>query len=153
MSDFRDLLRRFSSLIRHGTGSVEENETQLAVLCDQLGLFALSRREHAERGHFGDVPEWDHERTRTLVTARFPRFGYYNAAAPTTTGIGAGEVVVGDAIDDVADIADELAAVEWCLENTGEAHALRHFFDGYDRHWGEHLRRLQLYLYCLGRGL
>jgi hypothetical protein len=153
MSELRDLVRRFSSLIRHGTGSVEENERQLAVLCDQLGLFAHSSREHARPGHFGDIPERDHERTRALVTARFPRFGYYNTAANTTVGIGRSEVVVGDATDDITDIADELAAVEWCLENTGEPDALWHFFDGHDNHWGEHLRRLQLYLYCLDRGL
>ena len=43
--------------------------------------------------------------------------------------------------------------MEWCLQETGEPDALWRFFDGYDRHWGGHLRRLQLYLYCLDREL
>lgn len=151
MREFGDLVRRVSALIQHGTGSADEDERQLAILCDQLGIAAQSAREHAATGDSYDIPERDYERTRRLVAARFPRYGHYNIAAPMTLEIGAGEVVVGDAIDDITDVADELAAVEWRLQNTGEPDALWHFHDGYDHHWGAHLRRLQLYLYCVAR--
>ncbi|HEU0077378.1 MAG TPA: hypothetical protein VFQ76_06995 [Longimicrobiaceae bacterium] len=153
VSELRDVVRRFSSLIQHGTGSAGEDERQLAVLCDRLALAAQARRERADAGGSGEAPGPDRQRTRMLAAARFPRLGHYNTVAHTSVAVGAGDAVVGDAIDDVADIADELAEVAWHLENTGEADALRHFVDGYDHHWGAHLRRLQLYLYCVDRGL
>lgn len=151
--ELRDLTHRFTALVRDGSGSPDEDERRLALLCDLLGLAAQSGRERAEPGDPAGIPAADHERTRGLVAARFPRYGCYNTVAHTSVGIGIGEMVVGDAVDDIADIADELAAVAWRLENTGEPDALWHFFDGYDHHWGAHLRRLQLYLYSIGRGL
>lgn len=151
--ELRDLIRRFTALVEHGSGSLDEDEAQLAVLCDLLGLAAHSGRERAEPGDVIGIPAADPDRTRARVAARFPRYGWYNTAARTSVDIGAGELVVGDAVDDIADIADELAAVAWRLENTGEPDALWHFFDGYDHHWGAHLRRLQLYLYSIARGL
>ncbi len=67
--------------------------------------------------------------------------------------IGEAGLVVGDAIDDIADIAEALAAVVWCFGHTSEVDARWRLWDSFEHHWGEHLRRLQLYLYCLRRGL
>ena len=151
--ELRDLTRRFTDLVERGSGSPDEDEKRLAVLCDLLGLAAHSGRERAEPADPVAIPAAGRGRTRGLAAARFPRLGLYNTAARTSVEIGDGEIVVGDATDDVADIADELAAVSWRLENTGEPDAMWHFFDGYDHHWGAHLRRLQLYLYSIDRGL
>jgi hypothetical protein len=109
------------------------------------------QRAQAEASEFGEIPERDWQRTRQLVAQRFPRYGHYNAIRPVSIEVGSAEQSVGDAIDDLTDIIDQLAAVEWCFGHTSEADALWHFFDGFDQHWGEHLRALQLYLHCSPR--
>jgi len=54
--------------------------------------------------------------------------------------------LVGDAIDDITDIAVEMEEIEWRWKNTSEADALWHFRFGASRHWIDHMRQLQFYL-------
>ncbi|MFN7134579.1 MAG: DUF5063 domain-containing protein, partial [Myxococcales bacterium] len=57
------------------------------------------------------------------------------------------QIMVGDAIDDIVDIANDLQQVVWRWETTSEADALWHFRFSFTSHWGAHLRALQLYLH------
>ena len=54
--------------------------------------------------------------------------------------------MVGDAIDDLCDITDELRQVEWAWENVGESAALWQLNCSFQYHWCTHLRQLQYYL-------
>lgn len=60
---------------------------------------------------------------------------------------GESEIGVGDAVDDLADIAMDLAGVAWRFEHTSAADALWHYEHLYRIHWGEHLRDLQRFLH------
>ena len=89
---------------------------------------------------------------RAIVGARFPDLGYYNIALEIGDHIGASELGLGDAIDDLVDITEELLAVVWRLEHTSPEDALWHFQFGFESHWGDHLRGLQLYLHRRAHG-
>ncbi|HET6941361.1 MAG TPA: hypothetical protein VFH89_04275 [Sphingomicrobium sp.] len=55
--------------------------------------------------------------------------------------------MVGDAVDDLTDITQDMRAVVWFADNVGrdDAHwAFRLFFF----HWGRHARELSLYLHA-----
>ncbi|MBX7223493.1 MAG: DUF5063 domain-containing protein [Blastocatellia bacterium] len=92
------------------------------------------------------VPEYRH--FQELATTRFPDFGFYNVPSVISDQIMEANLQVGDALDDLADLARDLWAVRWAWENTSEADALWHFRFGYDSNWGDHLRNLQRYLHA-----
>lgn len=149
----REVVTEFVSLIRNGSGDREEDESALERLLDELAAVRHGVRfEFDDRDH-SDPPEWPFKARYALASERFPDYGYYNVAMPVTKEIAqATECVVGDAIDDIADIAGDLWHVVWAWENTSEADALWHFEGSY-YHWGQHLRELQMYLFSLKRGL
>jgi len=82
--------------------------------------------------------------THAQISVRFPDFGYYG----TVFGIDVpGESIVGDAIDDILDIANDLKIILWRFENFGEDDSHWYFRMLFQIHWGEHLRGLANYLY------
>jgi len=100
-----------------------------------------------------DAPREDHKATRALVSAHFPTLGYYNLADPTTREIGAATILVGDGIDDIADIYADLKEALWCWDNASVEDSLWHFTNSFGYHWGLHLRSLQYYLHVLASGI
>ncbi|MEL7168094.1 MAG: DUF5063 domain-containing protein [Bacteroidota bacterium] len=131
----------------------EATVRRLALLCDQLALIVPRNAPPLDEGDYEDIPERNYAQTRQRVSTRFPMLGLYNTVVDVTEQVGNTALATGDAIDDLTDIVNELQAVLWCWEHESPANALWHFWDSYHHHWGEHLRRLQLYLYCLEREL
>ena len=90
-----------------------------------------------------DQPERDYNATRAKIGPRFPDLGFYGVAdpleVPTTTSM------LGDAIDDLCDIANELSETLWRWDHLGPDDAHWHFRDMY-MHWGWHMRELQSFL-------
>jgi hypothetical protein len=92
-----------------------------------------------------EPPELSEYQVRySTMGRRFPKLGYYSCL--TTLTLHEAEIGVGDAIDDLVDIAAEIHAIFWHLDNTGlngaltRTHQMRY-------HWlGEHLRPLVLHL-------
>lgn len=76
--------------------------------------------------------------------SRFPELGYYGVADPAEIS---DDVLVGDAIDDIMDIARDLQEVLWRSEHVGSADADWHFRLLFEAHWGVHLRNLSRYLH------
>lgn len=56
-------------------------------------------------------------------------------------------LIEGDAIGDIAGIAEDLLEIAWYWDYTSKANALWHFEWGYRNHWGGHLRGLQMYIW------
>jgi hypothetical protein len=79
------------------------------------------------------------------VGRRFPSLGYYGSADPKEVP---GEALVGDAIDDIMDITNDLQEVLWRFDRFGPDDAHWHFRFLYQIHWGEHLRDLARYLHA-----
>ena len=84
-----------------------------------------------------------------MIGNRFPSLGYYNIPSTISVNVGEAEMHTGDALDDLADIANELSECVWRWQNNSENDALWHFRFSYETHWRSHLRSLQLYLQAL----
>jgi hypothetical protein len=92
-----------------------------------------------------EAPRQDGTSLAKEVGARFPDYGLYPMADPTKPLEGA--AMMGDAVDDLADLTLEMREVMWIAEHVGveNAHSdFRLFF--FD--WGRHARELSLYLHA-----
>jgi len=94
---------------------------------------------------------WSYKKRREICSARFPFLGYYNLPENITHQIGETSWLVGDAIDDLADILGDLQEVLGCYEKNYSNDALWHFSFGYRSHWGYHAENLLWYLHALQR--
>jgi hypothetical protein len=150
--DIRAIVYDFLDLLEKGQGDEQANIRALELALDQLALAYHAANDVFENGHPDPIAQ-DYNQLRQLATTRFPKFGLYNVASKLTEQITEAEMQVGDAMDDIADIARDLSEVVWCWEHNSEKDALWHFRFGYENHWGEHLRNLQKYLYTLRREL
>lgn len=137
----------FVEFISERKDDVEVDETSLALALDRLALAYHFSRSAATNVMTSDPPQRDYNETRKIIAARFPNCGYYNLPSEIGQNIAETGIMVGDAIDDITDIALDMQQVKWRLDNTDIDDALWHFSFTYEAHWGDHLRRLQLYLH------
>ena len=134
-------------LIHHGTGSPESDIEALEKSLDHLAVAYRESHYQFEANH-PDPPSIDYAPLRDEVSGRFTMFGFYNHPEFVTNPQSGSGLVLGDAIDDITDIARDLTDVAWCWEHTSRNDALWHFRIGFETHWGGHLRCLQWYLQC-----
>ncbi len=147
--DIRNAISDFLELIESTDGTTEDAESRLVPVLDRLALAQSFVSFAFDETDYPDSPDQSYDDLRNLVSKRFPNFGYYNVADPITSNIGEAGTIVGDAIDDLADIARDLYDVRWYWANTSEANALFHLQQSYQTHWRRHLREFQLYLDAL----
>ncbi len=92
-----------------------------------------------------EAPRQDDASLYKELAVRFPDYGLYPVANPTAPP--EDSALMGDAIDDLADLTLDIREVIWLADNVGfdDAHwSFRlHFF-----HWGRHARELSLYLHA-----
>lgn len=142
--DVRDSLKGFLALV---TSPAPRSLEELIAALDRLASSVHSARGHSPGENDADPPLSDPERRRRQVQAAFPELGLYSQAAdplvPSST-----ELVVGDAVDDVADISLDIEEALWLWEHESESEALWSLCFLFDSHWGLHLRSLQLYLHA-----
>jgi hypothetical protein len=147
--DIFDVIRNFFALLNSDNTSDDEFDNVRALVCildDLARAYHFAAYEFDEQAQDPPVHEAQLYRAmRNLAGSKFPVLGYYSTVDPLE--VPASEILTGDALDDIADIACDLQDVLWCLENTSESNALFHFQIRYDSHWGRHLRYLQVYLY------
>lgn len=144
-ADIRLAVQDYLRLVHQGTGGEQDDLDFLEYTLDRLALAYRHAHYRFEDGH-PDPPSIDYQTIREAAAARFPRLGLYNVPEFITSHHLTSPLVQGDAIDDIADIARDLADVEWCWLNTSANDALWHFRIGWETHWGGHLRALQWYL-------
>jgi len=143
----RDAIGRYLTLLEQDAGTTEDDLRELADILDELA--ALGRHAPDVFDDQPDPPSVDYKPFRDLASKRFSTLGLYNLPADIASAVGEAELVVADAIDDLADIARDFAGVRWCFEHTSENDALWHFRFGYESHWGKHLSDLRWYLHAL----
>lgn len=141
----RALIQRYLDLIEIGQGSVKANETALVEILDRLAG-AIHEAPRGETTDDVDAPERRYETMRSLVVERFPNYGFYGSGCLLDLDK-KDERFVGDAIDDIADIALDLHEAAWTWDNVGVEDGLWMFHFGFEYHWGMHLRELQTYLH------
>jgi hypothetical protein len=142
--ELRGTIRSFLDLVTSSSSSAQENEQTLPFLLDQLAL-ATHGTKPTGTVTDSEAPRREYDALRAQVILRFPNYGLYRAAGTEPDD----EFLVGDAIDDITDIAKDLSEVEWLWEKVGETDALWQFHFGFESHWGSHLRELQWYIHEL----
>jgi hypothetical protein len=140
LADVRNFLRLFED----ATPAEERTPERLSELLDRLLIAYHESAEVAPQSH-ARPPSGNYEDDRRRMERCFPDFGLYGSSGPEIWP--GGEVLVGDAIDDLADLYAELRGVDWLSINSGQADALWHFRFGYQSHWGRHLLDLRSYLH------
>ncbi len=94
-----------------------------------------------------EPPRLDYAQTYEAIRQRFPFLGkYWLALHPVLQEGIEGELAVGDAIDDLADILIELKDVRWLHEQAGRKEALAALRERYDMHLWMHIHSLRQYL-------
>ena len=144
--EIRDAIAKFIALIEESANAAEKSIQRLRRSLDHLALLQHDVRYMFDERDYPDAPRKEYNAMRQMVSARFPDLGYYNVPSSVTRQIAESGVEVGDAIDDITDIAIELYEVLWRFDHTSTDDALWHFSNGYSTHWEQHLRELQLYL-------
>ncbi|MFZ5677252.1 MAG: hypothetical protein ACOZAM_30180 [Pseudomonadota bacterium] len=94
-----------------------------------------------------EPPRLDYAQTYDSIRQRYPFLGrYWLALHPVLQEGTEGELAVGDAIDDLADILSELKDVRWLHERAGRKEALGALRERYDMHLWMHIHSLRQYL-------
>jgi hypothetical protein len=148
--EIHSVVLNFLNLLENG-----ERKNQIEVESLQLALDKLALASHflgdisEQENEFPETPVRDYSRWRELIGKHFPGLGYYNIPSTISVSIGEAEIRTGDALDDLADIANELSDFAWRWQNNSENDALWYFQFSHETHWGSHLRSLQMYLHAL----
>lgn len=139
-----DVIRRFRRLVTEGQPpSLDE----LARALDELALVVHDTPEGEPVDSEAEPPGGDYDALYARLSARFPDLGHYPVADPASAP-GEQGALVGDAIDDLADIAGELEELSWRFDHLGPSDACWHLHFTYRAHWGRHLRDLSSYLHA-----
>jgi hypothetical protein len=94
-----------------------------------------------------ESPIFDYREAYEAIKQRYPTLGHYWLALHAIMQDGAdGELAVGDAIDDLADIFIALREVRWFNEHVDQRNALAALRARYDMHLWMHLHSLRQYL-------
>ena len=130
----------------------DSRELELQKALDKLAVSVHDATGYFDENSYRDPPRKEYPFLREQISPKFPDCGYYNVAHEISEKVAESSVSVGDAIDDICDIAGDLEEVLWRWENTSSDDALWHFRESYGWHWGKHLRDLQLYLHAKQHG-
>jgi len=147
----RGAIDRFLDLVENGAGDAAEAETELAVSLDELAacvsrLPRLKDMPECSSVTWGEAGYHAYRALRLTASERFPSLGLYGMPDVWKPGRDE-EPTVGDAIDDIADIALDLLRVRRGWDEVGETAALWELRFSFESHWEAHLRGLQLYLF------
>ena len=135
--------RRFLTLLQE---EEPPSDKELARALDELALAYHSTPEGRPADEDATPPSKDYRGRYASLSMRFPDYGYYAVSDPTEPLNK--ENMVGDAIDDLADIASDLEEVVWRFDNVGAEEAHWYFKFLFEIHWGRHLRELSHYLHA-----
>lgn len=125
------------------TASESPSVEMLSRCLDELAL-SYHDTPQGDPNESGYLPKTEGRVTHADISQRFPDLGYYGSADPNEVP---GQALVGDAIDDIMDITNDLKEVLWRFDRFGPDDAHWHFRFLYRVHWGEHLRELARYLH------
>jgi hypothetical protein len=144
--NIREKINQFTSFTLEGDRK-DGDVRKLIEALDELPFLVYASDFEFDGTDYPDAPTRDYQTIRSAIERKFPELGYYKTADYDDNLECTGNILIGDAIDDITDIVGDLLEVEWYFANTSEADALWHLETSYRGHWGNHLREVQLYLY------
>jgi hypothetical protein len=92
-----------------------------------------------------EPPRVEYNQLREIISRRFPNLGFYWVALNSSIDK-RGELATGDAIDDLADIADALSEVLWLRDQVSRLDGLAALKFRYSSHIRKHLLPLRVRL-------
>ena len=127
----------------------DNEDVRLVKLCEALDRLVAEyhRAPDVEPDTEGVSDSVPYEPLAARASASFPELGLYADVDPSE--VLPQEVGVGDAIDDLADIARDLTGVLGLINNGATNDAIWEFRFGYQTHWGIHLHNLRRYLHVI----
>ncbi|HET9449552.1 MAG TPA: DUF5063 domain-containing protein, partial [Aggregicoccus sp.] len=105
-----EAVKEFLSLLERPL-SPEDREEALRVALDRLALASHFAEAPFDAADYPTPPDIAYDVLRAKVGPLFPELGYYNVALDIVDKVGDSKLGVGDAIDDLVDIARDLQAV------------------------------------------
>jgi hypothetical protein len=94
-----------------------------------------------------EIEQQDDLSVRAAISRNYPELGFYwQAVESKMSDANSGELAVGDAIDDLLDISNELREVFWLLISYGDAQALAALGFRHKSHIQMHIFQLRLHL-------
>jgi Domain of unknown function (DUF5063) len=149
LEEVRDTVFQFITLIEGNSQQEVTVVHKLNFLLDQLACICSSIVNDLDNESSLEAPRKDYKQLRGQIASLFPSFGYYNLPVSVTKNIAQTQLEIGDAIDDLTDIAIEIYEVAWLWKNSSHQSALAQLTRTYFLHWQGHLRSLQYYIYSL----
>jgi hypothetical protein len=139
-----DAIRSFLALLESEPGNDTHRLRTLARALDGLAHAYHDLRDGAAADGTAEPPK--RASYADTLRKRYPELGIYPWVDPRATYDAT--QLMGDALDDVADIAADMAEAAWRWDHLGEADAAwyLHLMHG---HWGRHLLNLRSYLHAL----
>jgi hypothetical protein len=148
--DIHSTILNFLELLENKKSDEQVKIASLELALDQLTLLHYFIGDISDdENEYPNPPVRDYSQWRELIGEHFPNLGYYNTPSTISVGVGEAEMLTGDALDDLTDIASDLSKIMWLWEYTSENNALWHLRFSYETHWGSHLKCLQMYLHAL----
>lgn len=136
------IIQQFLGILKTSDLTAEQRLRALPKALDDLAYMVHQIPRGDCSGSF-EPPKrpFEHYQERyQAISKLFPDLGYYIAANHIMEDIDT--PLVGDAIDDLADIESDLEEVIWHWKHNGENDAFWQFRFGFNSHWGKHLRDL-----------
>jgi hypothetical protein len=143
----KEAIENYLAILTSDEGEETDRIKKLILSLDELALLSHKVNATFDDRDYPDPPARDYEADYQSIGKLFPSLGYYNVALDVSENIGQASLAIGDATDDIVDIAGDLKEVLWYFKNTSEQDALFNFQFLFGIHWGRHLRYLQLYLH------
>lgn len=139
-------IETFLDLIKSSDGDGRERLQALADALDRLAL-AYSRTSCLfDEIEYPEAPVASYQMFVDTARTAYPELEcHYSCVDPLK--LQKQEVMLGDGIDDIADIARDLSEVLWRLDHTSADDAAWYFRFSYESHWGRHLHHLRLLVF------
>ncbi|MFB6320727.1 DUF5063 domain-containing protein [Saccharicrinis sp. FJH54] len=144
------LLENIDKLIEYGQGEVNISEDDKIENLEYL-LISIYKQILELPKRFDDTnkecPKIDYEVIKKQVEKNFSNFGYYNTVFNGIENFDNPETVVGDSIDDLADIIKDLIEAKWYFENSSPDDAIWQIKFDFESHFRYHILGLLKYLH------
>jgi hypothetical protein len=141
--------------VQQATPTTPADWPELVRLLDGVALARhacpTERWDYDDEEH-GPLPARSYDEWRRVIGPRFPDFGFYWDVLNPFDPARAKNAGLGDAIDDLADIARDLQQAVLVRDRLGEREGRLALGDAFDVHVGDHLRSLQCYLHLRTAG-
>lgn len=151
-SNHQELIRSacsaYLALLHEAPADERERQLKLARVFDELSAAYNNTIDIEPDTENVGAPRSGASEFAAMARRSFPELGFYRLADP----LEGFEQKVGQgwALDDLIDIALDLAEVLWLLDQPSRtADAIWQFRWGYENHWGQHLHDLRWYLHRL----